>query len=93
MWPDSRWRDRKAGAKTGDFLGKLFVAAFGQSEVERDTIVIPVTVVRYFAPVERIDPMYVQAQNAEEVPAVTQAVREILESRHSPRARYLVDIK
>jgi len=67
------------------------VASFGLSELGGEAVLIPVTVVRYFAPVERIDPMYVQAENADEVPAVTHAVREILESRHNPRARYLVE--
>src|SRR5262249_21061268 len=36
------------------------VETFGQSEIERDTILIPITVLRYFTPVERIDPLYVQ---------------------------------
>ena len=39
------------------------VETFGQSEVERDTILIPITVLRYFTPVERIDPMYVQVRS------------------------------
>jgi putative ABC transport system permease protein len=67
------------------------VASFGLSELSGDTALIPVTVVRYFDPVERIDPMYVQARDAADVPAVTDAVRRILESRHNPRARYLVE--
>jgi len=36
----------------------------------------------YFVPVERIDPMYVQARRAADVPALTADVRQILESRH-----------
>ncbi|HUP03457.1 MAG TPA: ABC transporter permease [Bryobacteraceae bacterium] len=67
------------------------VPSFGLSELSGDTVLIPVTVVRYFTPVERIDPMYVQARSPEDVPAVTDAVRRILESRHNPRARYLVE--
>ena len=67
------------------------VASFGLSELSGETVLIPVTVIRYFTPVERIDPMYVQARSADDVQAVTVAVRQILQSRHNPRARYLVE--
>ena len=40
------------------------VETFGQSEVERDTVLIPIPVLRYFTPVERIDPLYVQVRVA-----------------------------
>ena len=67
------------------------VETFGQSEVERDTILIPITVLRYFTPVERIDPLYVQVRSAQEVDRVALRVQEVLESRHRPGARYRVD--
>src|SRR6185312_9848656 len=67
------------------------VETFGQSEVERDTILIPITVLRYFTPVERIDPLYVQVRSAQEVDRVATRVQQILESRHRPGARYRVD--
>src|SRR5579875_193466 len=67
------------------------VETFGQSEVERDTILIPVTVLKYFTPVERIDPMYVQVRSPEQVDRVAMRVQEILEARHRPGARYHVD--
>jgi putative ABC transport system permease protein len=67
------------------------VETFGQSEVERDTILIPITVLRYFTPVERIDPLYVQVRSAPEVDRVALRVQEILESRHRPGAHYRVD--
>ena len=40
---------------------------------------------------ERIDPFYVQVRRPEDVPAVTEQARLILESRHRPGARYLVE--
>ena len=49
------------------------VETFGQSEVERDTILIPITVLRYFTPVERIDPLYVQVRSPQEVDRVAAA--------------------
>jgi len=67
------------------------VETFGQSEVERDTILIPITVLRYFTPVERIDPLYVQVRSSLEVDRVAGRVQQILEGRHRPGARYRVD--
>jgi putative ABC transport system permease protein len=67
------------------------VETFGQSEVERDTILIPITVLRYFTPVERIDPLYVQVRSPGEVDRVAVRVQEIVEGRHRPGARYRVD--
>jgi putative ABC transport system permease protein len=67
------------------------VQSFGLSELASETILIPITVMRYFAPVERIDPFYVQVRRAQDVPAVSERVREILESRHQPGARYVVE--
>jgi len=67
------------------------VETFGQSEIERDTIVIPVTVLRYFTTVERIDPLYVQVRLPQEVERVAARVQGLIESRHRPGARYRVD--
>lgn len=67
------------------------VESFGQSELSQDTILIPYTVLRYFTPVERIDPMYVEVRAPQQVEAVTEAVRQILESRHRPGANYHVE--
>jgi putative ABC transport system permease protein len=67
------------------------VETFGQSEVERDTILIPITVLRYFTPLERIDPLYVQVRSPQEVERVALRVQQILEARHRPGARYRVD--
>jgi len=67
------------------------VETFGQSEVERDTILIPITVLRYFTPVERIDPLYVQVRSAQEVDRVAARVQEIVGARHRPGATYRVD--
>jgi len=66
------------------------VETFGQSEIERDTILMPVTVLRYFTPVERIDPMYVQVRTPEQVDRVAARIQQILESRHRPGAPYRV---
>jgi putative ABC transport system permease protein len=67
------------------------VETFGQSEVERETILVPITVLRYFTPVERIDPMYVQVRSANAVDRVAGRVQQIVQGRHRPGARYRVD--
>ena len=64
---------------------------FGLSELSEETILVPITVIRYFTPVERIDPMYVQVKRAEDVERLAQSVRETLESRHRGGARYKVE--
>ena len=66
------------------------VESFGQSELGSETILIPVTVLRYFTKVERIDPLDVQVKSADDVEAITQQIKQILESRHRPGARYRV---
>ncbi len=67
------------------------VSSFGQSELNNETILIPITLQRYFTRVERIDPLYVQAKTPEDVDAVTQSVTKVLESRHRAGAKYKVE--
>ena len=64
---------------------------FGQSEVTSETILIPITVIKYFTPVERIDPLYLQARNSEDVQPLTETIKQLLESRHRAGARYRVE--
>jgi putative ABC transport system permease protein len=66
-------------------------SSFGMSELSTETVLIPITLMSYFTPVERIDPIYVQTRLAEDVIPVTGIVRTILESRHRPGARYTVE--
>jgi putative ABC transport system permease protein len=67
------------------------VSSFGQSELNDETVVIPITVQKYFTQVERIDPLYVQARSQALVEPVTSEVSKILESRHRPGAKYKVE--
>jgi putative ABC transport system permease protein len=67
------------------------VETFGQSEIERETILTPITVLRYFTPVERIDPLYVQARSPGQVERLAGRVAQVLEARHRPGARYRVE--
>lgn len=65
--------------------------SFGLSELTGENVLIPISVLRYFAPIERIDPMYVQAKNASDVEPLTKAVQVVLEGRHRAGAHYRVD--
>jgi len=67
------------------------VQSYGLSELAPETALIPITVIRYFTPVERIDPMYIQVRQAAQVEAVTAELRRLLESRHRAGARYRVE--
>jgi putative ABC transport system permease protein len=66
-------------------------STFGLSELTDETVLIPITVLRYFVPVERIDPLYVQAARTEDVQPLTEEIRLLIESRHRPGARYTVE--
>jgi putative ABC transport system permease protein len=65
--------------------------SFGLSELKDENVLVPSTTLRLFAPVERVDPLYVSTRTAADVEPVTQIVRTILEGRHRPGARYTVD--
>jgi putative ABC transport system permease protein len=67
------------------------VESFGQSELNTETVVIPISVERYFSEYERIDPLYVQARDANDVDNLTTLVNNILESRHRAGAKYKVE--
>ncbi len=65
--------------------------SFGQSELNDETVVIPISVQKLFTPVERIDPLYVQARRSDDVVALTGLVKSVLESRHREGANYKVE--
>ncbi len=66
-------------------------STFGQSELgDNGATLIPFTVQRFFEPVERVDPMYLQVRDAADVPSATLALSELLAARHRQGARYTV---
>ncbi|HUK54985.1 MAG TPA: ABC transporter permease [Candidatus Binatia bacterium] len=64
---------------------------FGQSEIQKETVVIPLTLLKYYLGEDFIRVIYAQAPSAQEVPAVTRQVAEILRARHRPGAVYRVE--
>jgi len=63
-------------------------STFGTGEISDETILIPISVAKYFTPYERIDPAYLQVRNASDVSNVRLLLNDILEGRHRPGARY-----
>ncbi len=64
---------------------------FGVSEITNETVLMPITVMKLFIPIERIDPMYVQTRYAADVVPLTAAIKQILASRHRAGASYDVE--
>ncbi len=65
-------------------------SSFGQGEISDETILIPLSVMKYFIPFERVEPVYIQVRNASDVPEVTEKVTQILEQRHRPGAKFTI---
>jgi putative ABC transport system permease protein len=65
------------------------VATFGQSEIQKESVVIPYSLMKYYAD-DFIRVLYVQAARPEDVAAVTREVEHVLHSRHRPEAVYQV---
>jgi len=67
------------------------MSTFGLSEIQDETVVIPLSLLKYYSGNEFIRVIYAQAANLEDVPGVTRQVAQILRSRHRPGAVYKVD--
>jgi putative ABC transport system permease protein len=65
-------------------------ASFEQTEVTRESMIVPFSLLHYYTGTDYFRTLYVQADKAEDVPAVTSQVAEILQSRHRAGARYRV---
>jgi len=65
-------------------------SSFGQGEIGDETILIPISVMKYFIQFERVEPVYIQVRNAGDVPTVTEKVTQTLEQRHRAGAKYVV---
>lgn len=63
-------------------------STFGNAEITDETILIPISVLSNFVEYKRVDPVYLQVRYASDVPAVTNEVRRILNSRHRAAATY-----
>jgi putative ABC transport system permease protein len=65
-------------------------STMGLSELTGNNVLIPITTLKLFASIERIDPLYVQARSLTDVEPLTNEVKIILEGRHRKGAHYSV---
>jgi len=64
---------------------------FGLSEIQKETVVIALPLLKYYSGNDYIRVIYAQAASVEDVTSVTQQVALILKARHRPGAVYHVD--
>src|SRR5271166_1605479 len=63
---------------------------FGQSEISEDTILIPYTLARFFTGNDNVTQLFFSVGDSSEVPRATQAIQDVLRSRHRPESVYKV---
>jgi putative ABC transport system permease protein len=85
-------KDIRLGEMTFTVIGvfRERLATFGQSEITRESVISPFSLVKYYTGEEYVRTLYAQADRPEDVPSVTQQVAEILRERHRPGADYRV---
>ena len=66
------------------------VATFGQSEIEAESALIPLGLLKYYTGNDYLRVLYAQARRPEDVATVTRQVTEVLRTRHRPEATYTV---
>ena len=66
------------------------VDTFGQSEISEDTILIPYTLARFFTGSDSVTELFFSVADSNEVPRATQAIEDVLRSRHRPESIYKV---
>jgi putative ABC transport system permease protein len=67
------------------------LSTFGQTEITRESLLVPFPLMKVYAGNEYIKTFYIQAERSEDVPGVTAQVKELLESRHRPGVEYRVE--
>jgi len=66
------------------------VATFGETEITRESMIVPFSLIKYYTGSEYLKTFYAQADRPDDVPSVTQQVLEILQTRHRSGAKYRV---
>jgi putative ABC transport system permease protein len=66
------------------------VATFGQSEITKESLIVPFSLIKYFTGEDFFRTFYAQADRPEDVSLVTNEVGDILRNRHRQDAKYLV---
>jgi putative ABC transport system permease protein len=67
---------------------KEAVDDFGQSEIADQTVLIPLSVARYFTGTENVHQIYFSMRSMDEVPDSAKEILRIVQSRHRPNSVY-----
>lgn len=67
------------------------VATFGQSEITRESVLVPFSLLKYYQGIDYVRTLYLQADSHENVSLVTAELRVLLQSRHREGAAYTVE--
>jgi putative ABC transport system permease protein len=66
------------------------VATYGLSEMQEDSVLVPLPIMRYFKGRDVLSSLYAQAAAPEDVPSLKAQMYRLLKSRHPPEAGYNV---
>jgi len=64
------------------------VATYGLSEIQKESVIIPITLMKYYTGNDVLGTLYAQAANPDQVSFVERELGRILKSRHPPEAEY-----
>lgn len=64
------------------------VATFGLSEIQKESVIIPHTLMKYYTGVDVLRVLYAQAVTADDVKTVERQMTRVLQSRHPIEAEY-----
>ena len=65
-------------------------STYGISEIQKETVIIPFMLMKYYTGDSHLGTLQAQAANPEEVPMVERRVKDLLVSRHPPEAEWNV---
>jgi putative ABC transport system permease protein len=67
------------------------ISTFGETEISRESVLVPFGLINYYTGTDYLATLYVQADSPENVAGVTRQVAALLKSRHRPGAEYQVE--
>jgi len=92
LYPDGWMEGRKIKVRDLEFtiIGVFEEGAetFGQSEITRETVMMPISVMTILTGTDAVDQIYASADRPSNVPAATEAILEVVRSRHRAGAVY-----
>ncbi len=67
------------------------ISTFGETEISRESVLVPFGLINYYTGTDFLSTFYVQADSPDNVQAVTRQVAGVLKARHRPGAEYQVE--